>query len=299
MPRRHHPLRSHTVAHILEIAPIYARTQSLTQTAHYIGPHQPRPCTREAIRQLLLKGRAYGLIDYTPKHLLLSTTYTHVAVPIRRIDCHPPPGPYYLPRPRERGQHASPAITPEFDASATPASQGHLSCTRPAPPQTSHTSGVSRPCGPFGIPSQYDENGPRNPHPLHSDSSLLGRHHPISNRSSDPAAYPCQSHGWSTDRDIRKTQLLRAITEHPVVGMSTLRPRDRALIRDLIREHALRRTTVHRIHIVAAPGIDPTPLVRSLLQGPRQQSRRVPLTSTTHSRIRKDAILGANSFTQS
>ena len=198
MPRDHHPLRPSTLAHILEIATDLRPHTVPDPNGALYRPSSTAPLHPRGHPSVIAERPRTRLDRLHAETSALSTTYTDIAAPIRRVDCHPPPDPYHLPRPRERGQYAAPETVPEFDASATPASPDHLSRTRPAPPQTPHTSGVSRPCGPFGIPSQYDDNGPRNPHPLHSDSSLLGRHCPISSRSSDPAAHPWQSHGRST-----------------------------------------------------------------------------------------------------
>lgn len=277
MPRHHHPLRSHTVAHILEVAPIYARTQSLTQTAHYIGPHQPRPCTREAIRQLLLKGRAYGLIDYTPKHLLhRQHTHTLRCQSAASIATRHPT----LTTFRDLASAVNMPVQ-RLLQSLTPRQHQRLKIIFHARVRHRHKHHTLQEYRALVARLGFHPSTTRMDHEIRTLSIRIRRYWGGITHFRTAHQIPQPTHAnrmiGARNRDRRKTLLLRAITEHPVVGMSTLRPRDRALIRDLIREHALRRTTVHRIHIVTAPGIDPTPLVRSLLQRPRQQARRVLL----------------------
>lgn len=282
MPQEHHhPLRPRTVAHILEIAPIYARTRSLTQTAHYIGTHQSRPCTRESIRQLLLKGRAHGLIDYTPKqlryrqriHTLQRESATSIAshhptlstfrdlahavgMPLQRLrqslTSRQRQGLQAIFRERERQRHKHHTLQAYR---ALVAALGFHPSTTVMDHETRTLSIRIRRY--WGSITRF-RTAHRIPLPLHGNRAIGTR-----------------------NRDRRKSQLLRAITEHPVVGMLTLRPRDRALARDLIRRQSLRLTTVRRIHIVTAPGTDPTPLVRALLQRPHPQLGRAALRGQT------------------
>ncbi len=277
MPRDHHPLRPSTVAHILEIATIYARTQSLTQTARYTGPHQPRPCTREAIRQLLLKGRAHGLIDYTPKHLRCRQ-HTHT---LRRQSAasiatrHPT-----LTTFRDLANAVNMPLQRLFQ-SLTPRQHQRLQTIFHARVRHRHKHHILQEYRALVARLGFHPSTTIMDHEIRTLSIRIRRYWGGIAQFRAAHQIPLPTHGnrmvGARNRDTRKTQLLRAITEHPVIGMSTLRSRDRALARDLIREHALRRTTVRRIHIVTAPGIDPNPLVRSLLQRPRQQPRRVPL----------------------
>ncbi len=277
MPRDHHPLRPRTVAHILEIARIYARTQSLTQTAHYIGPHQPRPCTREAIRQLLLKGRAHGLIDYTPKHLhYRQRTHTLRRQSASSIATRHPT----LTTFRDLASAVNMPVQ-RLLQSLLPQQHQRLQAIFHARVRHRHKQHTLQEYRALVARLGFHPSTTIMDHEIRTLSIRIRRYWGGITQFRTAHQIPLPTHGnrkvGARNRNTRKTLLLRAITEHPVVGMSTLRPRDRALARDLIREHALRRTTVRRIHIVTAPGIDPTPLVRSLLQRPRQQPRRVPL----------------------
>ncbi len=277
MPREHHPIRPSTVAHILEIARIYARTQSLTQTAHYIGPHQPRPCTREAIRQLLLKGRAHGLIDYTPQHLRYRQ-HTHM---LRRQSAssiasrHPT-----LTTFRDLARAVNMPVQ-RLLKSLMPRQRQRLQDIFHARLRHQHKQHTFQEYRALVDRLGFHPSTTIMDHEIRTLSIRIRRYWGGITQFRTTHQIPLPTHGnrivGARNRDTRKTQLLRAISEHPVVGMSTLRPRDRTLARDLIREHALRRTTVRRVHIVTAPGIDPTPLVRSLLRRSRQQPRRVLL----------------------
>lgn len=226
MPRYHHPLRPSTVAHILEIAAIYARTQSLTQTAHYIGPHQSRPCSREAIRQLLLKGRAQGLIDYTPRHLRYRqdthmlrrqsassiasrhptlTTFRDLAravnMPVQRLLKSLMPRQHQclqdIFHARLRHQHKQHTLQ-EYRALVDRLGF-HPSTT--IMDHEIRTLSI-RICRYWGGITQF-RTAYQIPLPIHGNRMVAAR-----------------------NRDTRKRQLLRAITEHPEAGIYTLRPRD-------------------------------------------------------------------------
>lgn len=265
MPRNHHPLRPSTVAHILEIATIYARTQSLTQTAHYTGPHQPRPCSREAIRQLLLKGRAHGLIDYTPKHLrcrqrahtLRRQSATSIATRFPTLTTF-----------RDLANAVNMPLQ-TLVQSLTARQHQRLQDIFHARVQHRHKHHTLQEYCAFVAHLGFHPSTTIMDHEIRTLSVRIRRYWGGITKFRAAHQIPLPAHGnrlvGARNRDTRKIQLLHAITEHPVVGMYTLRPRDRALARDLIRQHALCRTTVRRIHIVTAPGLDPTPLVRSLL----------------------------------
>jgi hypothetical protein len=264
------------VEHILEIAPIYARTQSLTQTAQYIGPHQPRPCTREAIRQLLLKGRAHGLIDYKPKHL----RYRQHTRTLRRQSATSIASRYPTLTSFRDLANAINMPLQRLLQSLTPRQHQRLQAIFHARVQHRRKHHTIQEYCALVARLGFHPSTTIMDHEIRTLSIRIRRYWGGISQFRTAHQIPLPTHGnrmvGARNRDTRKTQLLRAITEHPVVGMSTLRSRDRALARDLIRQHALRRTTVRRIQIVTAPGIDPTPLVRSLLQHSRQQARRVP-----------------------